>query len=79
MLLPALPNYAPANYRGTAYQDAFGQTQPLMCLGKVPVDQGVKDLSDVPQRVLDKPTTWRGSVRCRAVLGGLHHIGERTA
>ena len=57
MLLRALPNYAPANYRGTEYQDAFGQTHSLMYLGKVPFDQGLKDLSDALQRVLDKPTT----------------------
>jgi ABC-type glycerol-3-phosphate transport system substrate-binding protein len=57
MLLRALPNYAPVNYRGTEYQDAFNQTHSLIYLGKLPFDQGVKDLNDALQRVLDKPTT----------------------
>ncbi len=56
-LLRAMPNVVPANARGTEYQDAFAQGFSLIYLGKVGFDQGVKDLNDGLQRVLDKPTT----------------------
>jgi multiple sugar transport system substrate-binding protein len=56
-LLRAMPNTVPANARGTELQDAFAQAFSLVYLGKVGFDQGVKDLNDALQRVLDKPTT----------------------
>ena len=56
-LLRAMPNVVPANARGTELQDAFAQSFSLVYLGKVGFDQGVKDLNDALQRVLDKPTT----------------------
>ncbi|HEV8637281.1 MAG TPA: extracellular solute-binding protein [Chloroflexota bacterium] len=56
-LLRAMPNTVPANARGTELQDAFAQAHSLVYLGKAPFDQGVKDLNDALQRVLDKPTT----------------------
>jgi ABC-type glycerol-3-phosphate transport system substrate-binding protein len=56
-LLRAMPNVVPANARGTELQDAFAQSFSLVYLGKVGFDQGVKDLHDALQRVLDKPTT----------------------
>jgi multiple sugar transport system substrate-binding protein len=56
-LLRAQPNLVPANSRGTEFQDAFAQAHSLIYLGKTPFDQGIKDLNDALQRVLDKPTT----------------------
>lgn len=56
-LLRAVPNLVPANARGTELQDAFAQAHSLIYLGKVPFDQGLKDLNDALQRVLDKPAT----------------------
>ncbi|HEY3111884.1 MAG TPA: extracellular solute-binding protein [Chloroflexota bacterium] len=56
-LLRAMPNVVPANARGTELQDAFAQSFSLVYLGKVGFDQGVKDLNDALQRVLEKPTT----------------------
>lgn len=56
-LLRAMPNIVPANARGTELQDAFAQSFAPIYLGKIGFDQGVKDLNDAVQRVLDKPTT----------------------
>ncbi len=56
-LLKGQPNVVPANARGTELQDAFAQAHQVMYLGKVGFEQGLKDLNDALQRVLDKPTT----------------------
>jgi ABC-type glycerol-3-phosphate transport system substrate-binding protein len=56
-LLKGQPNIVPANARGTELQDAFAQAHQVMYLGKVGFEQGLKDLNDALQRVLDKPTT----------------------
>jgi multiple sugar transport system substrate-binding protein len=56
-LQTTMPNTIPANARGAELQDTFNQESQRLLLGKVPFDQGVKDINDAAQRVLDKPST----------------------